>query len=132
MKKSIIFLLVALLVCMTCAMPALASETNPDPYDSDTSLDNLLGVEGGGATVEDVKEYVDTKSGSILSLLQHAAEPILVIAFILFAFMAVLGIFGNGSLVGRGIFGMAMSGIAYTLVLYSADIMHFIAYFFAP
>ena len=118
-------ILVILLVCLFAFPTAALAEP-------DASLENVLGLEGESATVEDVREYVDGKSSSIIDLLKYAAEPILIIAFILFALISVLGVFGNGSLIGKGIVGMAMSGLGYTLVVYSAEILRFISNFFSP
>jgi len=110
-----------------------AAETEAiDPYSSDTSLGALLDESAEKATVDNVKTYVDNKGGQGIFLLQYAAEPFLVIAFICFVFMLVLGIFGNGELVGKGIFGMLTCGIAYSMVLYAPEIMGFISGFAAP
>jgi len=142
MKKRIFSVLVLVILCSLSIFSAMAEvytpETNAaeteaiDPYSSDTSLGALLDESAEKATVDNIKTYVDNKGGQGIFLLQYAAEPFLVIAFICFVFMLVLGIFGNGELVGKGIFGMLTCGIAYSMVLYAPEIMGFISGFAAP
>lgn len=129
MMKNILLVLVVILAASLAIVPVMANEA----YSSDVRLQTLLGDERAGtADVEDVKKYVDEKGGGIISILMHLAEPILVAAFIVFAFITVFGLFGNGSLVGKGVLGMVFCGIGYTAIMYSSEILHFISTYFAP
>jgi len=129
MQKRMVFLFIMIILCSITIIPAMA-----DPYDSDVSIETLVGEDAGAktASVDNIKGYVDKKGGDIISLLQYIAQPVLIIAFLLFAFLAVFGMFGNGSLVGRGVFGMLLCGVSYSLVLYADEIMTFISKFLAP
>ena len=103
-----------------------------DPYEADTSLRALIDESAEKATAENLKGYIDRKSTKIIDLLQYGSQPVLIIAFIIAAFLTVIGAFGDGSLVGKGIVGMVVCGVVYSLIVFAPQAMGFISGFFAP
>jgi hypothetical protein len=97
-----------------------------------TSIENLLGTEKANVTTEEVVGYVENKSSLVISFLQYAAEPVLIIAFIVSAFIAGFGGIGNGNLIGKGLMGMVISGISYSAILFAPEILNIISSFFRP
>ncbi|NLK63709.1 MAG: hypothetical protein GX289_01300 [Tissierellia bacterium] len=139
MKNKIAFLLLVLLIVFSI-YPAMADVYNPDddeeevrdPYEADTSLRALIDESAEKATAENLKGYIDRKSTKIIDLLQYGSQPVLIIAFIIAAFLTVIGAFGDGSLVGKGIVGMVVCGVVYSLIVFAPQAMGFISGFFAP
>lgn len=131
MKKTVVMLLTVILVLATVMVPVFADGENDDPYASPDAMDVITEGEES-PTVEDVEGYIDNKSGEIIHLLQYVGQPILIVAFILFALLSVFGAFGNPSLIGRGVLGMVICGVCYFLVLYAAEIVVFISSWVKP
>ncbi|NLO34094.1 MAG: hypothetical protein GX117_12215 [Candidatus Hydrogenedentes bacterium] len=130
MKKRLFWVAIAgVLMVSMMAVPAFAD--TDDPY-VDPDAMSIITEGEDSATVEDVENYIDDKSSEIIHLLQYVGQPVLIIAFILFAFLAVFGTMGNTSLVGRGVLGMLICGVCYCLILYAGDIVVFISSWAKP
>ena len=74
-------------------------------------------------SMEDASAWAERKGFEVIGFLQKFVQPFAIIMFILFAFLVLVGAFGNGQLVSKGIWGMAIALIMYAVVLYAPEIM---------
>lgn len=91
------------------------------------SGDDVLPV----VTIDDAKDLVERKTFDVVELLQVFGKPFSVIMFILCAIVTLFGTITKSSAVGKGIFGMFITGIAYTGIMYAPEIMNFFSSWFA-
>ncbi len=131
MKRTVFLLMVMVMIFAVIMTPVFATGEEIDPYEAPDAMD-IITDGADSATIEDVEGYIDNKGGEIIYLLQYVGQPILIIAFILFVFLAVFGAFGNPVLISKGILGMIISGVCYFLVLYAPDIVVFISSWVKP
>lgn len=73
--------------------------------------------------VDEVTDWADRKGSQIVTMLQRFAQPFSIIVFIGCAVLALIGAFGNSQLISRGIFGMAIAGIIYAIILYAPELI---------
>ena len=85
---------------------------------SEEALDSLTPE----VTIDDASAWVDRKGFELIGFLQKFAQPFAIVMFIFCAFLTLLGAFGNGHLVGKGILGMSITLIVYALILYAPEI----------
>lgn len=106
------------------------------PVSATTSYEEWNTIMGddmvGDANPEEVNEYIADKGSGIVSIMQNAAVWILIIVFIGFALMSLIGLFGKGSHVFTGLLGMLGCGIILFCVLYAPEINVYIAKYFVP
>lgn len=74
---------------------------------------------------EQASSWIERKGFEIVGVLQTLVQPFAVIIFIGCALMALVGAFGNGSLVGKGLMGMMIACIMYAVALYAPEILDF-------
>lgn len=74
-------------------------------------------------SIDDASAWTERKGFEIIGFFQKFAQPFSIIIFMLSAFVVLVGAFGNGQLVGKGVWGMAISLIMYAVVLYAPEIM---------
>lgn len=140
MKKNILFVLALSIICIFFTIPANADvytpseqeNKNKDPYEADTSIGNLIGESAEKATVDNLKGYIDNISTKTIDIMQYGSKPIIVVIFIVAAFLTLCGVLGDGSLVFKGIVGMITCGVVFTLIFYAPQAIGFISGFFAP
>lgn len=137
MKKIFSLILAILISSMSFGVVAFAettSSTNENVYTTETvtnstslsgSDNNSINVDGGVpvVTIDDATSWVERKGFEIVKFLQTVVQPFAIIIFIGCAFLALIGAFGNSSLIGRGVSGMLIAVIMYAVVLFSPEIL---------
>jgi len=145
MKRFMSILLIALYVCSFGTM-AFAQSGQSDTQSFNTrsiTSENNNNSSGGviqmneeqareiangglpNATIDQASSWAERKGFEIVGLLQTVVQPFAVIIFIGCGLMALVGAFGNGSLVGKGIVGMVIALIMYAVVLYAPELLDF-------
>lgn len=76
-------------------------------------------------SADQASAFFEKKGFDIVGVLQTIAQPFSVIVFIISALMALVGAFGNGNLVGKGLVGMMIACIMYAVVLYAPELLDF-------
>lgn len=107
------------------------TEENEPSSDENLGFRNNMFVDNGEmidaglptVTTDDITDWADKKGFEIIGFLQKIAQPFAIVVFIGNAFMALLGILGNGHLVSKGFIGMLIALIVYAVVLYAPEIM---------
>lgn len=74
-------------------------------------------------TLDDANTWIERKGFEIIGFLQKFAQPFAIVVFIFSGLMVLVGAFGNGKLVSKGVFGMFITLIMYVVVLYAPEIM---------
>lgn len=74
-------------------------------------------------SVDEASSWVERKGFEVVGFLQKFIQPFAIIIFIGCAILTLLGAFGNGRLVSRGLLGMLIALVMYVVVLYSPEIM---------
>lgn len=98
---------------------AITDTTNTTKSD----IEDAVGIPN--VTIDDAKDLVEKKTYDVVSLLQVFAKPFTIICFIISAIVTVMGAFGRGGYVSKGILGMFISGLVYTAVMYAPQIVQF-------
>lgn len=70
-------------------------------------------------TIDDWIIWGNRKGFEVVRFLQVVAQPIVIIVFIVSAFMVLFGSIGRGDLSGKGMWGMVVSAIVHALILYA-------------
>lgn len=82
---------------------------------------------GGTAIPEtessEVASFIERKGFEVVELLQVFVQPFAIIVFIACAIMSLIGAFGNGHLISRGIIGMLIAATLYVVALYAPEIL---------
>jgi len=137
-KKRIVFLLMSLLIVLQFSSISFADNANiGNPYKNianGTSNSNYTQYPKGNneyvgdfipkVTIDDFNKWTERKGAELIGFLQRLAYPIVLVMFIIFAFKSLAGIFGNGAVASKGIFGMVMSLVVYALIQYSPLILY--------
>ena len=76
-------------------------------------------------TIDEASGWAERKGFEVVGFLQTFVQPFAVVIFIVCAMMALVGAFGNSSLVGKGIVGMMIAVVMYAVVLYAPELMEF-------
>lgn len=144
-KRFVSILLVALYVCLLGTMAfAQSGQSNTQSFttksitseNTNHSSGKIIQmnesqakeISNGGlpnATIDDASNWAERKGFEIVGFLQTVVQPFAVIIFIGCGLMALVGAFGNGSLVGKGIVGMVIALIMYAVVLYAPELLDF-------
>lgn len=122
MKKSIFLLILVTIMMFSFGVSAFAQEVAPptDRYGPTAEdLDSLTPK----VSIDDASAWSERKGYEVISFLQRVVQPFAIIMFILFAFLVLVGAFGNGQLVSKGVWGMAIALVMYAVVLYAPEIM---------
>lgn len=76
-------------------------------------------------TINQAKSWAERKGTDVTSFLQIVGQYLAMGGFIVCAFMALIGLWGNGSLVSKGVVGMVLTLCLYAAVLYAPELMDF-------
>lgn len=76
-------------------------------------------------SMNDAMNLVEHKTFDVVKLLQVFGKPFAMICMIGCALMVLVGAFGKGGYVGKGLLGMFISGVIYTAILYAPQIVEF-------
>lgn len=90
---------------------------------TNTSIDDAVGLPP--VTMDEMTDLVERKTYDVVNLLQVFVKPFAVICFIGCAIMTLIGSFGHGGYVGKGLLGMFIAGMIYTAVLYAPQLVQF-------
>lgn len=97
--------------------------TNSSTQSELNTLQGSVSVQTEDVTIQEAEKWAERKGFELVHLLQKVVQPFAIIIFIISAFMAMAGGFGNSQLVGRGLWGMTIAVIMYAVVLYAPEIM---------
>lgn len=131
MKQTIGILLFAIFFSFM-GVSAMATSTDTfstktiDGSSTQSELDSLqesVSLQTEKVTIQEAEKWAERKGFELVHLLQKVVQPFAIIIFIISAFMAMAGGFGNSQLVGRGLWGMTIAVIMYAVVLYAPEIM---------
>lgn len=131
MKQTIGVLLFAVFFAIM-SVPAMASSSNTystktvttsSPTSGGSTLQESVSAQTEQVTIQEAEKWAERKGFELVHLLQKVVQPFAIIIFIISAFMAMAGGFGNSQLVGRGLWGMTIAVIMYAVVLYAPEIM---------
>lgn len=75
------------------------------------------------ASTDEISQWTERKGFEIIGLLQKFVQPFAIVIFIGCAIITLIGAFGNGKLVSKGLLGLFISLIMYVVVLYAPEIM---------
>lgn len=82
---------------------------------------------GGSAIPETesskIASFIERKGFEVVELMQGFVQPFAIIVFIACAIMSLIGAFGNGHLISRGIIGMLIAATLYVVALYAPEIL---------
>lgn len=118
--KIAILLFIIIITFLSFKFPLIAKAKQNDIFvEREDELD--AGIPDVG--VEEVSSWTERKGFEIIGLLQKFVQPFSIIIFIGCAILTLIGAFGNGQLVSRGIMGMVIALIMYAVVLYAPEIM---------
>lgn len=74
-------------------------------------------------STNDINDWTERKGFEVIGVLQKFVQPLAIVIFIGCAILTLIGAFGNGKMVSRGLLGMFISLIMYVVVLYAPEIM---------
>lgn len=131
--------LIILLSLNICAFAQSSTENTPNfnTQESTTvqetktsSKDNMYGPSSDylndltpDVSIGDAEDYVDKKGFELIGLFQKIAQIFVIISFIFCGFMALAGAFGNGQLVGKGLWGMALTAVIFAVITYAPELL---------
>lgn len=70
-------------------------------------------------SIDQANSWAERKGFDVVKFLQTVVQPLAVIAFIVFAFVALFGF------IGKGLLGMGISVLVYTGVLFAPELLNF-------
>ncbi|WP_144537150.1 hypothetical protein [Bacillus thuringiensis] len=70
-------------------------------------------------SIDQANSWAERKGYDVVKFLQTFVQPLAVIAFIIFAFVALFGF------IGKGLLGMGVSVLVYTGVLFAPELLNF-------
>ena len=74
-------------------------------------------------STEEVGNRITNKIYELISILQKIAKPVSIFMFIISGFVALLGIFAHGGYVMKGIWGMIIAIVIYTVIVVAPEIV---------
>ena len=131
-KRKVIAGFIFLMMLAFSFIPSFATSSNTQGvYNTNSTLKEIeadtarIQKDGGvpNVTMDDTKNWIERKGFDVISLLQKFGQPFSITIFIVCAFIALIGAFGNSQLIGRGILGMVIAILMYAVVLYAPEIM---------
>lgn len=105
---------------------ALATEAEseiPVVEEMEEEIHDPSGIGLPTATTEEISQWTERKGFEIIGVLQRFVQPFAIVVFIGCAILTLIGAFGNGKMVSKGLVGMITSLIMYVVVLYAPEIM---------
>ena len=107
------------------------TQETPTSQDSkNTSTENMYGPSTEylddltpDVNMTDAEDYIDEKGFELIGLFQKVAQIFVIISFIFCGFMALAGAFGNGQLVGKGLWGMALTAVIFAVITYAPELL---------
>ena len=81
--------------------------------------------EFSNVNAKDANNWAKSKGGDMVGFFTTIAEPIAVIIFILSAIMLAVGALAKGDWFKRGLFGMALSIVMWTAVVFAPELIQF-------
>ena len=136
MKKFLVILM-ALIMSALMMTPAFAatdirtgtpSESSQATYTSvQGSVSEITGDITPDVTTDDVINKLEHKGNDIVRILQIVGQYVCIGAFIICCFLVIVGLMGNKRLLTGALFGLIFSGVAVVGILYSRDILNFVA-----
>lgn len=76
-------------------------------------------------SMDKATNWANRKGFDVVKFLQTIVQPLAIIVFIISGFVAMIGSFGRGGFVGKGLLGMGISIVMYTGVLFAPEIIQF-------
>ena len=138
MKKKISFLFIAGIACLQLAVarPVLATDNQVSTAPIETiegatmsesealsnRVDNML----PSVSIEEATNLVEGKMNDVVYLLQKVAKPLAQIALVASMITMLFGVFGDSSLITRGLLAIVISGLVLFLVSFAPEILDFI------
>lgn len=83
-------------------------------------------ISSGGVpnvTIDQATTWAEKKGFDVVHFLQKTARPFAIIFFIVCGIMAVFGVFGNGSMLSRGLVGAGIVAGVYAGILYAEPLL---------
>lgn len=86
-------------------------------------VDNMV----PSVSIEQATEVVESKMNDVVYLLQRIGKPLAQIAVIVSMIVALFGVFGDSSLLSRGLVGIVIAGLVLFLISYAPEILDFVS-----
>lgn len=118
-----LFTLTSFATVDTSKVDPITGAITEENTNTNTDRDEAIGLPP--VTMDDMTDLVERKTYDVVNLLQVFVKPFAVICFIGCAIMTLIGAFGHGGYVGKGLIGMFTAGMIYTAVLYAPQIVQF-------
>jgi hypothetical protein len=90
-----------------------------------TVHDGMPIVELPNVQIDQAEKWIERKGFEVIGVLQKFVQPFAIGVFIICAMLALVGTFGNSSLVGKGIVGMVFAVLLYAVVLSAPELLDF-------
>lgn len=74
-------------------------------------------------TIDEASSWIDRKGNEVIGFLQKIAQPFSIIIFIISAFIILVGAIGGTRLGSKGLWGLAVSIIIYTVSIYAPELV---------
>lgn len=136
MKKFLVILM-ALMMSALMMTPAFAATDIRTGTPRESSQATYTAVQGSvseitgditpDVTTDDVINKLEHKGNDIVRILQIVGQYVCIGAFIICCFLVIVGLMGNKRLLTGALFGLIFSGVAVVGILYSRDILNFVA-----
>ena len=135
--KKFLVILMALIMSALMMNPAFAATDIRTGTPSESSQATYTAVQGSvseitgditpDVTTDDVINKLEHKGNDIVRILQIVGQYVCIGAFIICCFLVIVGLMGNKRLLTGALFGLIFSGVAVVGILYSRDILNFVA-----
>lgn len=139
-RLNIFILIIALILIVSTFVPVFAEDINKEETILELNLENKetekekrnsIFEEAEGpfdpglpeVTIDDATNWIERKGFEIITLMQKFMQPFAIVIFIGSAIMALVGVFGKGKTVSKGLVGMFLALIIYAVGLYAPEIM---------
>lgn len=86
-------------------------------------VDNML----PSVSIEQATEVVENKMNDVVYFMQKIGKPLAQIAVVASMLIALFGVFGDSSLMIRGLFGILIAGFVLFLISYAPEILNFVS-----
>lgn len=136
MKKFLVVLM-ALIMSALMMTPAFAASDIRTGTPSESSQAAYSAVQGSvsaitgditpDVTTDDVVNKLEHKGNDIVHILQIVGQYVCIGAFIVCCVLVIVGLIGNKRLLAGALMGLIFSGVAVVGILYSRDILNFMA-----
>lgn len=107
----------------TAPIETLESKPLSDSQQLEDRVDNML----PSVSIEQASELVEGKMNDVVYLLQRIGKPLAQIAVVVSMLIALFGVFGDASLISKGLIGIVVAGLVLFLISYAPEILNFIS-----